>query len=272
VIALEHFAKGTDTEWQSYPLTFCPLPRKFRREKTLRPLYKRFERAYDRYLRQYVKRFYREMTRADVQIVLVDVLRILRRGVQSYNDIQLLTDTILEHFTFPKLAEKISWRDPGAKLRSYWKALSEKRQIRRTIFSATKADLVRADDRPVMARLVGQMVYKWLRRFELTAADDFAQVGYCSANRATEDGYSAKSNQQVLKALVRETGAVRECVFVPPALPERWPDEPWDVAEFSSPWAVLPRKLPARDGAVINHIGLDRILAGAIRDFLPGGH
>lgn len=275
VVALEHFAENTHSDYRPYPLDFCPLPTPFTANRNTQNLYRKFGRNYDRYRQKFVKSFYQELTKADVQIVLIDVLRVLQRGVQSFNDVQELIDTILENYTYARDVSRVSWRNPREKLELYADALFSRR-IRKTIFAATKADLVVKTDRPKLAALVQQIVYKWLKRFEITASDEYTRVTFCAANSATEAGFSSRSQQPVLQALVLEENPAdperreaRDCVYVPPDLPQKWPDEAWDIRHFVYPWKVLPKKLPARDGAAINNIGLDSILVDVLRDFLP---
>jgi predicted YcjX-like family ATPase len=239
---------------------FCPLPREVR---TRAPrLTHRFAALYDAYVREHVAPFFKATARCSRQVVLVDVLRVLRQGVDSYNDAHRSMRQVLDAYVYARARGRLSPMRLLDGLRP---------RIGRVAFVATKADQATRATRGNLRLLLESMVDQ-KRRDLLATLPHGPRITYCAANRSTEDARKQYEGRE-LSCLrgVREDGPDdKEGPWFPGEVPPDWPDDEWDpgLEQFSFP-DFRPRRLPRRDGAVIRHINLDRVFHYLIEDLIP---
>ncbi|NLW51473.1 MAG: YcjX family protein [Candidatus Brocadiaceae bacterium] len=240
---------------------FCPLPDDVRRR--LPELAREYGVRYGQYLRGYVRPFFRKAARCSRQIVLVDVLHILRRGVHSYNDTRRALRRILDAFGY---AEQ---RHPLSPLR-----IIDMFQTRvdRMLFVATKADQCTRATRGNLRYLLEDLVEPKRRELAVGLPNGRPRVTFCAAHRSTEDAAKEFEGRQLscLRGRRADRPADRDGPWFPGEIPPAWPDDQWNPEEsqFIFP-DFLPARLPMRDGATAPHINLDKVFWHTIEDIVP---
>jgi predicted YcjX-like family ATPase len=221
-----------------------------------------FRRRYDAYVHDQVKPFFREVGRCSRQIVLVDVLRVLREGVYSYNDTRRSVRQILDAYAYARMRHALS---PMRLVDLF----SER--IDRVVFVASKADQSTRATRGNLRMLLEDLVDQKRRQLVTTLPHGRPRVMFCAANRSTEDAYKQFDGRELscLRGIREDGPADRDGPWFPGEVPPEWPDDAWDPDEeqFRFP-NFTPRRLPMRDAAVIRHINLDRVFHYMIEDLI----
>jgi predicted YcjX-like family ATPase len=245
---------------------FCPLPRSVREGRPA--LADGFRQRYAEYGEHYVRPFVGEVAACSRQVVLVDVLRILRTGLHCFSDAQRCIEEVLRAYTYPRLY-------PSYDPREWWRRLVSQFQpdtcVERVLFAASKADLATRPNRPRLRRLLEDLVRFAANRLRLRLREGRMRFEYCAACRSTED--AAKKVDDMPLSVLRgrrrmDDGSVKEGAWFPGDAPEEWPREPYDpeAAGFRFP-QFLPRSLPAqRDDLPVPNLNLDEVFYSLIED------
>jgi hypothetical protein len=241
------------------PLQFCPLPNELLGwEEGIGAC---FEERYDIYRKEHVRPFARRVARAKRQIVLVDVLDVLRKGVHSYNDTRRCLREILESYGYRRrrhLLSPLRWLDR-------WKAID------RVAFVATKADQCGRSTRGNLVPLLRELVAPKRRDLSVSSGEMGLKVDFVASHRSTEDAFKEYDGQKI--SCLRGQRADRdgkEGVWFPGEIPPDWPEDDWDPEgqQFVFP-DFLPARAPRRDGARMPHINMDNVLFYMIEDLVP---
>lgn len=246
-------------EEHDVPVEFCPLPPEVLEAKG--GIGSRFEDRYETYTREHVRPFSRRVARAKRQIVLVDVLDVLRKGVHSYNDTRECLREILEGYGYRRRRHPLS----PLRLLDRWNS------IERVAFVATKADQCGRSTRGNLKHLLRELVAPKRQDLSVKHGDIGLRVDFVASHRSTEDASKEYDGQQI--SCLRGRRADRdenEGVWFPGEIPPEWPEDDWDPEEkqFDFP-DFLPTRAPKRDGALIEHINLDDVIFYMIEDLVP---
>ena len=249
-------------------MAFCPLPREVRQRSPL--LDAAFAQRYDSYREQYVRPFVAEVASCARQIVLVDVLRILRTGLHCFGDTQRCIEEVLKAFAYARAYPAYDPRHWWQQTVSTWLPM---RRIDRVAFVATKADLATRNNRPRLRRLLEELVRFAANRLRFRMPDDRISFDYCAALRSTEDAAKVVDGMPlgVLAGRRRFDGhEVRQGVWFPGEVPEEWPTESYDPGEAGLKFPQFqPRSLPLeRDDVPIPHLNLDEVFYAALGGML----
>ena len=208
-------------------------------------LYRSLSEAYAHYVESDVSRFIRALHSSSVQVVLVDVLRVLSNGISCYNDTRRCLESTLTAYQY-------SGRWFG-------------RRVRRVIFVAAKADHALNGHRPNLARLLETLVEKARGRIGGAMSPRYC---WLASLRATSDAVDRRNGrpQELLRGTLVDEH--EESVWNPGPVPTDWPDrlippttELWIAGnEFYRFPRFAPPHFPARDGAPVPHLNLDELL------------
>ncbi|KPK75629.1 MAG: hypothetical protein AMJ79_10555 [Phycisphaerae bacterium SM23_30] len=241
----------TEQSAQDERLNFCPLPRKIRERAGGAAA--EYAAKYEAYKREYLTNFARVMMRCSHQVVLVDVLNILKSGVEAFNDARRCFDSILEVYRYKKRYGRLIDLLAGL--------LFFRVSINRVSFVATKADQATRANRNNLRALLEELVCS---RHEYLRYDTAAGVGFffAAAHRSTQDKIKEYNGRElsVLMGRHAEKGPDEERLYYPGEVPPEWPEQ-WDPQEQAYRFGdFLPRALPGRDGAMFDNINLDEVL------------
>jgi len=247
-------------ETLSLNLDFCPLPEPVL--KAAPDLAQTLKSRYNAYIRDYVKPFRRTLVKCSRQIVLVDVLKILRQGVDSYNDTRRCLRSVLDAYGYSRHR---FWLSP-------LRIVDWLTKIHRVAFVATKADQCARGTRANLKTLLEELVRPKHRELQATMPEGRLGFHFCAAHRCTKDTSKTYEGKALscLQGVLLDNLEGAEGIWFPGEVPAEWPDTEWDPneREFGFP-DFAPTPLPKRDGAVIDHINLDKvfwhIIEGVIR-------
>jgi len=248
--------QGEDTK--DLDLLFCPLPQRVFQQAE--DIARQFAKRYQQYQEQLVKPFCQEVTECDRQVVLVDVLQILKQGVYCFNDTRRALLKILDVYGYTPEASK--W--------SLWALLGLGQTASRVVFVATKADQANYATRVNLERLLQDVIntaYQNLR----TKIPHGLSFRFCAANRCTTDARKTLDGQELscLTGQREDRPHEGEGTWYPGEVPPDWPND-WDPVQHAFKFPnFLPKQLPKRDGATIAHINLDKVFLHLVEDFLP---
>lgn len=238
---------------------FCPLPGQAR--DSVPRMAKLFQERYRAYVMNYVKPFFQDITNCSRQVVLVDVLDILRRDVDSLNDTRKCLRLALDVFGY---GQRSPWY-------LTWLDLFRGAFIDRVAFVATKADQAPKDGRTRMKDLLRQVVERKYRDLQFQMKEGTVKFFFCSANRCTKDVSGEYQGDQVwgLRGLIGHESADSEVDRFPGRVPQKWADA-WNAMSEGYRFPdFLPRRLPRREGAAIPHMNLDKVLCYVLDEVLP---
>ncbi len=166
-------------------------------------LYQELKKRYDAYRSQVVRRFYEEcFLKLDRQIVLVDCLKALMGGRETFFDVNDTFDVLLRHFNYGSSSLLNRLFSP---------------QIDKVMFAAAKADCVTNDQHENLKNLLQSMIAQARQRVRGGGAE--AQCMVRSAIRATQcvDYHHDGRVDQVLK-----TAYADDKLFFPGEVPPNW--------------------------------------------------
>jgi len=243
-------------------LAFCPLPKKVRENAP--SIAAEFKEKYEAYKLKHLESFAKEVTKCSRQIVLVDVLQILKNGVDVYNDARKCFDSILDIYRYKKMH---SWFMDFIVRLSPFKKVS----IERVAFVATKADQATRANRQNMRALLKELVAK-KRADLLSSRKANVRFFFGAAHRSTKDkkGTWREQGKSVsgLAGRRKNKDTDQERFIFPGEVPDEWPSE-WEAGEEAYRFPdFLPRALPARDGAIFDHVNLDEVLLYMFEDIV----
>ncbi|MGF1527540.1 MAG: YcjX family protein [Candidatus Competibacterales bacterium] len=232
------------------------------------PLYRAFAERYGAY-QQLLQEFYQSyFAKAQVQIVLVDVFRILKLGIDAFNDHRRLLSRIVKSHRYyqPWWGEDVlGWlyrqvRPPA---------------IERTILAATKAELAEDLDQGSAKYLDEYARQLGLEReVEGNAAAAVLFTTHIAAVDCRELVRSRKDEKDVrVRATVARDNALERRIYPAdkaivslspegfPGYREQWPDD----VEIPT---LMPPRFPDRAGYALEHLNLDRLLGLALQEYL----
>jgi predicted YcjX-like family ATPase len=205
---------------------------------------------FERYKRDIVRPFYETVFSGfDRQLVLVDVIGALNAGPQSFDDMRLALNTVLQSFR----------RDGEGLLARLFGLRTDK-----VLFAATKADHVTANQFHNLRLLLRSMMADDAGRLPMgTVESEFAALSAvkCTANRRV-----LYQGQQitVLEGVIKEHGAVEQ--LFPGEIPEHLPTaEDWASERFRF-YDFQPPSLERDRRRGIPHIHLDKALQFLVGD------
>jgi len=225
-------------------LPFLPLPHPAEDAKK-GLLWKQMENKYKKHRRE-VSAFRKRLARSNAQIVLTDVLRVLRHGVESFDDARSAVNSIVKAYRYGGWLPRFS----GG--------------IRRVVFAGTKADHAGRSSRANLEKLLEELVNKAVGRLP----PHIKQIHYewFTTLRATQDvkPCDPQMSGDMLCGVMRENTAHRSTESIPknwtcPKLPEQWPNDRWNIKDYAFR-DFEPRPMYPRDGAPLEHINIDRII------------
>ena len=239
------------TKPDSLARAFCPLPVAVR--NVTPTLAKRMEAAYDQYRQKTVRPFLEQIASCTHQIVLVDVLGILRAGQpERFNQARDEVGGVLQHFKYLQDGQCGIIKC----IRNMWAKLAFRPpRVRNVIFCCTKADQAGLNTRPNLKTLLQELVRKSAQHIGYQAGLKRINYRYCAANCATTPGKADHHGQKISVLLGRVKGESSETEEqrYPGEVPVEWPNfaEDWGDCRFPD---FDPRPLSPRDGAEIPHV------------------
>jgi len=230
-------------------LLFCPLPAPVGvvHENSL---YAAFERKYQQYIDEVVKRLYLEHFQSfDTQIILVDLLKTLENGYDIFEDMHLSFKHILKSFTYGSNNFLKRFFNP---------------QIDKVIFAATKADHIAQSQHNQYKKLLEMLV--WDLKKELDVRHIQTEVTLIAAVKSTYD-VKAKVDGKVVDCVRGIVEGEKDfSTHFPGNLPKYTSDESfWKEANFHFT-KFQPRSFPMRDNHATDHIRMDKLLYSILKD------
>ncbi|MBV8506635.1 MAG: YcjX family protein [Alphaproteobacteria bacterium] len=233
-------------------LRFCPMPLAIGARLQPGSLAALMEARFETYKRTIVQPFFAQLARnVDRQVVLVDVLRALNAGEESFADQRLALDTILAAFRFGR--------------RSILRLLFGAR-IDRVLFAATKADHVPALQRDHLEALMANLVEAPTLRAKAARARVAATA--LASIRCTEDGADVIDGHKVDIVVGLPEGGERRIRFFPGIVPVTSPPPGFWGERFTEFPVFQPPRIPSAAGDGIPHINLDKALEFLLEDAL----
>ncbi len=229
-------------------LTFCPLikPKGHVSENSI---YSNFEKRYDLYRDEVVKRLYLEhFQKFDSQIILVDLVKTLNEGKDIFEDMHLALKSILKTFTYGS--------------NNIFSKFFETK-IDHVIFAATKADHIPVSSHENYMNLLRMMISDIKKELDVQHIDTEVTI------------FSSVKSTQYVKAKLEgiEVDCVRGIVegedepsthfpgFLPPDFKSR---DFWEKADFAFE-TFKPISFPPRDSEAVEHIRMDRLIYSLLR-------
>ena len=212
------------------------------------------------YKEEVVKKFYHQhFMRFDRQIVLADCLTPLNAcsdnsGPESFDDLQLAIDMILESYSYGKSG-------------LFSRLFSPK--IDKLLFAATKADHVTAEQHAPMVSLLNQLIYQSKHKINFEAIE--MKTLAIASVKSTTSGKSFHNGQQVsviqghrLKSTL-DKEVVEKITLFPGSVPEKLPKkEFWQESAFNfinfSPMSGMTKH------EALPHIRMDQVLQFLLAD------
>ncbi len=232
-------------------LHFSPLPLLIPREEVHpNSLYARFEKRYNGYLKEVVKRLYVEHFKYfDTQIILVDLVKTLQHGYDSFTDMHLAFKHILKSFTYGH--NNFLTKLFGLK-------------IDHVIFAATKADYIPPPQHNSYKQFLEEMI--WDLKNQLDVGHTETEVTVFAAVKCTEYVRAEYEGEilECVKGVVE--GEDEPSVYYPGVLPKHYKDKAfWQDNHFDFP-LFKPIVFPKSDSEAVPHIRMDRVIYSILKD------
>ncbi len=235
-------------------LQFFPLVNKSKSESQLKEIppnsnYGVLKERYDYYCKHIVKRFYQEnFSKVDRQILLVDVLEPLNAGVDSFNDMRLALEQLMQSFRYGKTGLLQRLFSP---------------KIDKIMFAATKADHVTPDQHAHLVTLLQQLIHDAWQTASFEGIE--MECLTLASIQATEPGLVDYKGQKVAALRGHLLNGDPILVYpgeVPARLPKRdfWEHHQFDFRSFRPIVTDVDEPLP--------HIRLDKALQYLLGDKL----
>ncbi|MCG7496114.1 YcjX family protein [Vibrio sp. Of7-15] len=207
------------------------------------------KKRYEYYQQKVVKAFYREhFSTFDRQIVLVDCLQPLNAGPESFNDMRLAIDQLMQSFKYGR----------SSLLRRLFAP-----SIDKVLFAATKADHVTPEQHPNLVALLQQMIHEAWQ----TAAFEGIDMDCMSLSsiQATNPGF-VHSGGENIPALRGHDFDGNAMTLFPGEVPKRLPNEQfWQENSFDF---INFRPLDNESDEPLPHIRMDKALQFLLGDKL----
>lgn len=211
-------------------------------------LYETLKERYHAYREKVVKKFYNNcFSRLDRQIILIDCLKALMGGRETFMDINDTFDVLLENFSYG-----------SSNLLS--RLFSPK--IDKVIFAATKADTITIDQHENLLNLLRSMVKQASARVRADGSN--CEFMILSAIRASRCLYAEHEGRQVQ---VLATDYPEEPAFFPGSVPAKWSREGMEF--FQQYFRMKDFRPPKLNfGDPVPHINIDALLNYLLKDKL----
>ena len=208
-------------------------------------IYNIFEKKYNLYLKEVVNKLYLKHFRDfDTQIILVDLIKTLEYGKDSFEDMKLAFRHILKSFTYGK--------------NSFLSRVFGSIKIEHVIFAATKADFIPRSQHNGYKKILEQLIRNL--KNELDVQDTRSEVTILSSVKSTKY-LNVKHDGEVLECIqgVIE-GESDSSIFFPGEIPEQieslnfWKEYAFEFPDFK------PKRFPQNDDEAVEHIRMDRLI------------
>ena len=215
---------------------------------------------YIEYKESVVKKFYQQhFIRFDRQIVLADCLSPLNAcsensGPESFADLQLAIDMILESYSYGKSGLLARLFSP---------------KIDKLLFAATKADHVTAEQHAPMVSLLNQLIYQSKHKLNYEAIE--MKTLAVASVKSTQSGKSLHQGQQISviqgnRLVANNPNAQGERITVfPGSVPDKLPDQQyWQTSAFNFINFAPPSNMSKHQ--CLPHIRMDQVLQFLLAD------
>jgi predicted YcjX-like family ATPase len=213
---------------------------------------------YIEYKEQVVKVFYQQhFLRFDRQIVLADCLTPLNAcsdnsGSESFADLQLAIDMILESYSYGKSG-------------LFSRLFSPK--IDKLLFAATKADHVTSEQHSPMVSLLNQLIYQSKHKLNYEAIE--MKTLAIAAVKSTTSGKTLHKGEKISviqgDVLPKGEEAVKKMTLFPGAVPEKLPEKGyWQECAFNFINFLPTRGMTKHEP--LPHIRMDQVLQFLLAD------
>ncbi|HHD77698.1 MAG TPA: YcjX family protein [Campylobacteraceae bacterium] len=230
-------------------LRFCPLPTPTG-EVDPDSIYARFEKRYEKYISEVVKRLYLEHFESfDTQIVLVDLLKTLEHGYDIFEDMHLSFKHILKSFTYGS--------------NSFLSRLFRV-HINQVIFAATKADYLPRSEHNRYKKLLEEMIGDLKKELDVHHID--TEVTVIAAVRSTEDVRAKINGKEVTCVRGIVEGEKAPSTHFPGRLPESYHEDNFLKKEDFHVTRFRPLSFPPRDTKAVEHIRMDKLIYSILKD------
>ncbi len=230
-------------------LLFAPLPMPNNSKIDTNSLYNRFKKRFELYKEEVVRRLYIEhFSEFDTQIVLVDLIKTMQYGRDSFEDMRLSFKHILKSFTYG--SNNFLTKFFGLK-------------IDHVIFAATKADFIPPSQYNSYKNLLENMIRELKR--ELDIMDTDTEVTIFSAVKSTEYLRVKHDNKLIdcIKGVVE--GESEPSIHFPGVMPNSIKDTNfWEEHKFKFP-KFKPITFPKDTQEAVEHIRMDRLVYSILR-------
>jgi len=233
-------------------LNFAPLPKpKDRVSVEEGSIYENFEKKYNLYLKEVVNKLYLKHFRDfDSQIILVDLIKTLEYGKDSFEDMKLSFRHILKSFTYGK--------------NSFLSKLFGTNKIEHVIFAATKADFIPRNQHNGYKNILEHLIKNL--KTELEVQDTRSEVTIISAVKSTKY-LNVKHDGEILECIrgIVE-GEDEESTFFPGQIPSDIDSEKfWEEHHFEFP-KFKPNRFPSNEDEAVEHIRMDRLISSLLEN------
>jgi predicted YcjX-like family ATPase len=237
------------------PKNSCFFPIPITSDNKSDPMVMELTQRYENYKQNVVLPNFQELANCSYQIVLVDIFAALTNGISYYNDVTYTLEKILEQFEY-----KVS----RAWYQDIWHKIPElflgypNTGIKKAVFLATKADMVRKSDRNKMVALLDAMMQNTAKRIKFWAnrmnTSTFITSNYVAAMRCTKD---ALVNDEEEIGIMKD-GKFNKILGVV-NLPDTWPINKEEFQPYTNfkALSINPSDGAKRNDVVIPDLNLD---------------
>ena len=229
-------------------LTFSPLPSP-KTDVEKNSIYANFEKRYDSYVKEVVKRLYLEhFQEFDTQIILVDLIKTLNSGQEVFDDMHLAFKNILKTFTY------------GSN-NIFSKFFNLK--IDHVLFAATKADHIPSSSHQSYMKLLKEMIWDIKKELDIKHID--TEVTIFAAVKSTQYVKAKIDGVEVDCVRGRVEGEKEPSTHFPGSIAGDYKDgEFWKNSNFNFV-TFAPISFPPRDTNAVEHIRMDRLIYSLLR-------
>ncbi len=216
---------------------FAPLPSHFRENNP--PLTRLFSNFYNDYRSHVVEKLFKQLSKCDKLLVLIDIPGLLAANVGRCNDMEVILEHILE----------ATVKDTGISsfftdiLNIVIPSSMRMSQLKNIAFIANKADMISYSEVDKLKQLLCDFVKSKIKNYPHIQHEYFV----CSALRSTQMNNQALLGYPIYDVDGKQTRPPRPTDLMshlyPSDLPECWPDY-WDTGQYFYPdvWPDIPHK------------------------------
>lgn len=227
-------------------LSFCPLPQ----VNTLNQdsYYLKFKSRYENYVEKYVKDFHSNyFSKFDRQIVLVDVLKALKSGHESFEDMVETLKIIMSIYSY-------------GKLNFFTKFFKTK--IDKVTFCATKADHVANNQHNNYKSLLEMIIKEAKGEIDIKGVKTTSTI--ISSIKSTQNLIKIHDGRRLSCLKGKIVGEDKEVIIYPGEVPEYFPTkDDWDTDYFDFP-DFAP--IPFLENRAVDNIRMEEVIFELIED------